>query len=151
MIAYFLFYNIATGANATLAFSKEFRHCNVVIYDGDIWTNIEFDHTGILLRTLKVKESEAFIRNLKRLPILTAMIIVEIKDRMKEAWFPLWMRSCNELDRYITGVDIGYTFNPVHLYRKLLKYNSRRNYEILHAWRRQDGILRGRQRWAKSK
>ncbi|MDQ8039629.1 MAG: hypothetical protein REH83_04410 [Rickettsiella sp.] len=38
--------------------------------------------------------------------------------------------------RYFSGVDVGWTFNPKHLYKELLKYKDQRNYELLAHWRR---------------
>ena len=136
MIAFFLFYNFSSGVQARLAFSKEFRHCNIITYDGDHWVNTEFDSSGIIIRVLDVPRGRALIRGLKTIQSLMAMVIVDISDRKKVAWKPWWVRSCNELDRYLSGVDIGFTFNPRHLYNKLLRYNGKRNYQILHAWRR---------------
>lgn len=145
MIALFLFYNFSSGIQANLAFSKEFRHCNIITYDGEYWINVEFDSTGILTKVLDVPKGKALIRGLKTIQSLTAMIVVDIGERKKVAWKPLWGRTCNELDRYVSGVDVGLTFNPRHLHSKLLRYNGKRNYEILYAWRRQDGIIRRRQ------
>lgn len=146
MIAYFLFYDYSTGKQAKLAFSKEFRHCNIITYDGEAWVNVEFDSTGLLTKVLDVPSGNALIRGLKSIKMLTAMIVVDIGERKKVLWKPLWGRSCNELDRYVSGVDIGLTFNPIHLYRKLLRYDGKRNYEILYAWRRHDGTIRRRRR-----
>lgn len=136
MIAYFLFYNIATGKQAWLGFSNEYRHCNVITYDGFHWINFELDRKGIKTRVLDVNNGWALIRGLKTIKALSAMIVVEIGERKKIRWKPWWVRSCNELDRYLTGVDVGFTFNPRHLLSKLLRYNGSRNYEILYAWRR---------------
>jgi len=142
MIAIYLFYDIASGKQAWMGFSKEFRHCNVITYDGEHWINFDMDRLGIHSKVLDVPSGRALIRGLKVIKPLTAMVCVDIGERKGINWKPWWVRSCNELDRYLTGVDVGFTFNPMHLYRKLLGYNGRRNYEILYAWRRQDGIIR---------
>lgn len=145
MIAYFLFYKVSSGVQAKLAFSSEFKHCNIVTFDGKYWIATEFDSTGIITRVIDVDNSESFMRGLKHIDSLVALVVVDITERKRHAWFPWWVRSCNELDRYISGVDIGFTFNPIHLFKKLLKYGGKRNYEILYAWRRSYGILwRGR-------
>lgn len=146
MIAIFLFFNIATGKQAWMALSNEFRHCNVITYDGEAWINFDFDREGIKSRVLDVKDSARFVRHLKRLKHVSAMVIVDIKKRKEVSWKLWWVRTCNELDRYLTGVDVGITVNPSHLYHKLLRYDGLRNYHVLHAWRRKDGFLwRGRQ------
>ena len=63
------------------------------------------------------------------------MIVIDIEEKAEIAWKPFIVRSCNEIDRYISGVDVGFTFNPKHLYNKLLKYDDS-NYQILYEWRR---------------
>lgn len=142
MIAIFLFYNISNGVQARLAFSKTLRHCNIITFDGAHWVNYEMDSFGVHTRVLEVKDAAPLLRGLKHIKELTAMVTVEVFDRARHPWFPWWVRSCNEFNRYIGAVDIGFTFNPRHLYSKLLKYNGRRNYEILQHWRRSNGIFR---------
>lgn len=136
MIAIFLFYNEATGKQTRYAFSDEFKHCNIICYDGDIYLLIELSKHGITYRQVKAKDSYSLLRNLKVIKSLSAMITVNIEQPFTMEWRPLWIKSCNELCRYVSGVDIGLTFNPIHLFKKLLKYNLHRNYEVLNAWRR---------------
>ncbi len=140
MIAVFIFYKIANGIQSKLAFSKEFKHCNIITYDGDDWIMLDFDLTGLLTRKIYCKDGEQLIRSLRVIKDVTATITISLDERVKIGWKPFWVRSCNEICRYTGGADIGWTFNPVHLYRKLLKYNGKRNYEVLSAWRRDHGI-----------
>jgi len=153
LVAIFIFYKIATGVQAGLAFSDEFKHCNTITYDGSDWIMLDFDRTGILTRKIKCNDPNGLIRNLRVIKDVTAVITVIIKKRHKTKWKPFIVRSCNEICRYTAGINIGFTFNPVHLYKKLLKYRHTRNYEVLDAWRRKHGIFRGRQRqrrWSES-
>jgi hypothetical protein len=136
MIAIFLFYNQSNGVQARLAFSKTFKHCNIITYDGDYWVNYELDSYGVHTRVLEVKEGVALIRGLKIIKELVAMVVVWIDKRARFGWKPWWVRSCNEYNRYVGAVDIGFTFNPRHLFSKLLKYDKKRNFEILQLWRR---------------
>jgi hypothetical protein len=142
----FIFYKVATGVQAWMSFSKEFKHCNAIVYDGTDWLMIDFDRTGFLMRKVKCKDGKSLLRNLPVVQDISAIISVSVKARAKVRWKPFLVRSCNEVCRYAAGVDIGFTFNPIHLYRKLLKYNHKRNYEVLSAWRREHGISRRRQR-----
>ena len=135
MICFFCFYNVSSGVQAKLAFSKVFKHCNIITFDGDTWLVHEFDLTGIHAKRVKVFSSSSFIRGLKYIDCLRAMIVVDVGEKAPVTWKPYIVRSCNELDRYISGVDTGFTFNPKHLYNKLIKYNGS-NYEILYHWRR---------------
>lgn len=141
MIAIFAFYEVANGVQSFLSFSRIFQHCNVITFDGDIWLNVDFDRFGIHTRRLKVKSGARLCNALKSMPILTALVVVDIAEPVGICWKPWWVRSCNELCRYLTGVDIGFTFNPAHLYKKLLKYDQS-NYTVLNAWRRDYGDVR---------
>ncbi len=135
MICVFCFYNVSTGIQSKLAFSKVFKHCNIITYDGSIWLATEFDLTGIHMQKVKCFSGASLLRGLKHIESLTAMIVVSVGERASICWKPYLVRSCNELDRYISGVDTGFTFNPKHLYNKLLKRDGA-NYEILYHWRR---------------
>lgn len=135
MICFFCFYNKSSGIQARLAFSEVYKHCNIITYDGDIWLAHEFDDSGFLTKHIKVYKSASLIRGLKYIDSLIGMVIVHVQDRVCIKWKPYIVRSCNEIDRYISGVDTGFTFNPKHLYNKLLKYHGI-NYEILYHWRR---------------
>lgn len=136
MIAIFLFFNISTGIQAKLAFSNTYRHCNIITFDGYNWVSYELDSYGVHTRVLEVKDGWKLIRGLKHIQPLISMVTVWVEKRARFRWSPWWVRSCNEYDRYISAVDIGFTFNPTHLFTKLLKYDKKRNYEILHLWRR---------------
>lgn len=135
MIHYFCFYNVSSGIQARLAFSKSFKHCNIITFDGDSWIVTEFDLTGIHMRKIDVLNGSSLIRGLKHIDSLIGLIVVDVAEKARIKWKPYLVRSCNELDRYIAGVDIGFTFNPKHLYNKLIKHDKS-NYEILHHWRR---------------
>jgi hypothetical protein len=135
MICFFCFYNKSSGVQAKLAFSEDFKHCNIITFDGETWIATEFDLQGIQMRSIHVSKSSSLIRGLKYIDSLIGLIVVEVVDKAKVSWKPYLVRSCNEIDRYISGVDVGFTFNPQHLYNKLLKYHGT-NYEILYHWRK---------------
>jgi hypothetical protein len=142
LIAMFVFYSYSSGIQARLAFSKEFRHCNVITFDGRDWIVIDFDRTGLIARTIHCKGAESLLKTLPIIKEVTAIVTVDIKERSKYRWSPWWVRSCNEICRYRAGIDLSFTFNPAHLYYKLLKDRRRRNYRILAHWRRDHGTIR---------
>lgn len=135
MLHFFCFYNQATGPQAKLAFSHKFKHVNLISFDGEFWIASEFDATGFNFRKLNVSRGTSLIRGLKFIDTLTALVVVDVKEKSKIMWKPYLVRSCNEIDRYISGVDIGFTFNPKHLYNKLQKYAGS-NYDIIYIWER---------------
>lgn len=136
LLAIFIFYDISTGIQSSLSFSKEFKHCNIITYDGYNWVLLEFDKTGFITRVINAKSASSLLRGLRVMKNVISLISIAISNRKAIAWKPLWVRSCNEMCRYASGIDVGFTFNPIHLYYKLLKYNSKRNYKILTHWRR---------------
>lgn len=135
MICIFCFYNVSSGIQAKLAFSEVFKHTNIITFDGEVWIATEFDLYGIHNQRVKAHSGPSLLRGLKYIESLTAMVAVNVNERAQHHWKPYLVRSCNELDRYISGVNIGFTFNPKHLYNKLLRNNGT-NYEILYHWRR---------------
>lgn len=135
MICIFCFYNVSTGIQAKLSLSKTFKHCNIITFDGEVWLATEFDAQGIHNRPIKAYSGKSLIRGLKYINSLIGMVVIDVNERAKHYWKPYIVRSCNELDRYISGVNTGFTFNPKQLYNKLLK-NKDSNYDILYHWRR---------------
>jgi hypothetical protein len=135
MICIFCFYNISTGVQAKLAFDENFKHCNLITYDGEIWLVHEFDLFGIHTMNIKAHSLKSILRGIKVIPSLIATVAVCIDERAAVKWKPYIVRSCNEIDRYLSGVNVGFTFNPKHLYNKLLRRDGN-GYEILSVWRR---------------
>lgn len=133
IIAHFLFYNKGQGRQQIFT-TKGIKHCNVVCYDGRTHTLIETDEYGLSCRTINIYNTPELHEILKKLKYIRGVITTQIKYKKKIPWFPVWIRSCNEVCRYSTGIDIGLTINPTHLANKLIKYNNRTNYEILDQW-----------------
>ena len=136
LIAIIIFYNKSEGPSARLAFSDEFKHCNTITYDGRDWIMAEYLPSGILTRVIHCEDGAKLVDRLRIIPEATAIISLGISPRAEVNWFPWWVRSCNEVCRYVSGADTGFTFNPVSLYRKLIKFDGKRNFQILSHWRR---------------
>lgn len=137
-ISIFIFYNVSNGPQSFLSLSKKFKHCNVINFDGKNCILIEYDLAGFRIEVLKFRDLTKIIEGLKRIKKVEAILSASISERKKVPWWPLWGRTCNEMCRYGTGIDIGKTFNPIHLYKKLLKYDKVKNYTILSQWMRDD-------------
>lgn len=140
MNAVFVFYDKSHGKQSKLAFSKDLKHCNVIMQDRNIWLMLMFERDGLHMRRIGGSNLKSITRNLPKLKHVSAIISLDIAQRKRFTWSPWWARSCNEVSRYGAGVDIGFTFNPRDLYRKILKYRHNRNYEILSVWRRKDHV-----------
>lgn len=136
MIAVFLFYNRGIGKYNFYCFSREFVHSALLCYEGDQCILFEISPFGFIYRILKSNDVNKNLESIKKLPMLSAFIATYIKEPKKVKDFFIKWYTCNEVCRYFSGIDIGWTFNPKHLYQKLLKYKDKTNYELLAHWRR---------------
>jgi hypothetical protein len=137
MISIFLFYSKARGKQTWWVRNKEFLHCHAITTrTGKEYILTELKTDEIDFHVVPTQSPDRILRNIKHLPNLSAYIAVYIDHPKRVRWFPLWVRSCNEFIRHLSGIDIGYTQSPYHLYKKLLKYNEKANFTILAHWRR---------------
>lgn len=136
MIAVFLFYNQGIGKYRIFNFSKQFVHCALLCYEGDQCILFEIAPTGFIYRILKNNDVNKNLNAIKKLPMLSAFIAVSVKEKKKIKEWPIKWYTCNEVCRYFSGIDIGWTFNPMHLFKKLIQLKEQRNYELLSCWRR---------------
>jgi len=133
MIAIFLFYDKGIEKPSRYT-TNGIKHCNLIYYDGRDYIFAETSKKGISLRVLRITNSKRLIHHLHNLKHVIKIISVTIDWPAENKWLPLWIRSCNELCRYISGIDVGLTFNPTHLIKKLIKYDRLTNYRILYEW-----------------
>lgn len=141
MIVTFIFYSESVG-KPRIYCGKEFQHVDVSCYDGIDHMLFRLDSNGLQFRRINSCNIVQFLRALRSLRTVTAIVTVYVTERATYRWFPFWIKSCNEQARVIAGVNISFTLNPRHLYRKLLKLTVKSNYDILDAWRRKDGRWR---------
>lgn len=137
MIAVFLFYNQGIGKYNRFTFSQQFVHCALLCYQGDQCILFEIAPFGFIYRILRSNDVNKNLEAIKKLPCLSGFIAIMIREKKKIKEWPIKWYTCNEVCRYFSGADIGWTFNPKHLYQKLLKYKDKTNYELLTHWRRE--------------
>lgn len=135
MIAIFLFYNKAHHKISYLS-TKHFRHCDIFTFDGQYWIHSSLTLDGIRQRVYPNQPGGKLLAKLQRIASLTALVSIYVDKKKVLPWKPVMIWSCNELTRYISGVDLGFSLTPRDLYNKLLKYGNSRNYEILSVWER---------------
>jgi len=138
-ICIFLFYNKAQGKQVKYIRNKKYLHCNIISFDGSDCHLLEITTSGIECRRIKSKSMIKVFERLKSIDSIETQICVSVSNKHKVKWFPLAIKSCNEFCRYVSGVNIGFTYDPFSLYKKLLKYNNKRNFEILRTWERRNG------------
>src|SRR5580700_8668712 len=76
LIAVFIFYKIASGVQAKLAFNADFKHCNVITYDGSDWIMLDFDQSGLLTRKIKCENGSKLVKSLPIIQDVTATLIL---------------------------------------------------------------------------
>lgn len=136
----FVYYADHVGKPQRYTFDKSFRSCDIYMRTlGDIYVRLTFSKWGISQYTLKYSSEEMKAILIKNRSV-TFLQEVYVERYPIFDWVPpLIIKSCNEIMRYASGVDIGFTFNPKHLYNKLLNYNGKRNYKIIDSWSRSNG------------
>jgi hypothetical protein len=136
MIAVFLFYDQGMGKHSRFSFSREFIHCALLCYQGDHCVLFEIAPHGFHYRLLNSRDMVKNLEAIKKMSCLSAYIAVFVKEKTKVGEWPFKGYTCNEVCRYFSGVAIGWTLNPKHLFKKLMKFKETRNYELLAHWRR---------------
>lgn len=136
-----MFYNVGIGKPSRMTFNEDFKHCDIITYDGDLLLRLTWNHLGIESRRIKVTNLSRFIRALRSDRRLSALIVCDSSVRVASPWLPLRVQSCNEFCRFVSGLDIGFTWSPAHLFKKVLRYAGKRNFDVLCAWRRSNYVM----------
>ena len=140
MIAVFLFYDKTHGIFNNLAFSKDLKHCNVIMYNGIDYLLTTIDKTGTSTKIVNITKLDQFLRVIKfTIPSLSSIICAHVEKRENKIWFPLAINSCNEVARKISGISLRPTINVQDLYAQIMKHDDTKNYKIDYEWRRKNG------------
>lgn len=134
MIAIFLFYNNRCIGKPIKYTTNGIDHCGIITFDGKDYISTEMTKYGTDIRVLRVTNHFRFLKLLINLKSIDYLVAVKIKEIQEVKWLPLKINSCNEMCREISGINVGFTFNPSHLLKKLLRYNNISNYEIQDIW-----------------
>lgn len=140
MLAIIVFHNRTRHRIMNLfTFSRHFKHVDIYMFDGSCWTGFRLDRYGITYAISYIGHGNAIIDQAREVSNIEAVIALDIDHRATFRWTGITIPMCNELARMIAGVDISFTWSPRHLYRKLLKYDQKRNFKIFYHWRRSNG------------
>lgn len=140
-LIYFLFYNYRYRWPSYFS-PKAFSHVSLLIQGKQGWYS--FNPTDAMgeIREYAWKDSDRVLKTLTKVPTLShivGLVLTSIKKPPK-LYFPIMLpTACHNLVKYVSGVDLGWAFNPYFLYRQLLKYDQKRNYEIVRKWSLIDG------------
>lgn len=138
MISIFLFYNSSNGVLARMPINEDFKHVSIVTFDGDVPFYLTLNQFGLAVNRLKVRDLGRFLTKMRGQPTVTAYLACDCDVRVVRPWRPFFIQTCNEVCRVVSGLDIGVTLTPAHLFKKVLKWDGKRNFQILSAWRRKD-------------
>jgi len=140
LIAVFLFYDKTHGIFERISFSKDYKHCNILTFDGIGFVLSSLDKTGVTSKSMKINNLTSFLRRVPGLmPSLSAIIVTYVQERKPKRWMPLSLNTCNEVARDISGLDIPFSFNVENLYKKIILWDQKSNYIIDYKWSRKDG------------
>lgn len=118
---------------------KRFLRCELYIRRIGIWYHYRFGTDGLLFWPFGQSSADVYDKAQSD-DNTTEVIFLQHIRHVLPTWKPLMIPTCNEFTRLITGVDIGFTFNPIHLFKKLLKYDSIRNYHIVDRGNHYNGL-----------
>jgi hypothetical protein len=140
MLVLFVFHNKTTHSILNfMAFSRRFKHVDLYTYDGKQWIGFRFGTDGMTYAFTGHSCLTDLAEQAKQLKETEALVALEVEKGCKFPWRPLSVPICNEFARFIAKIDVGFTWNPRHLYNKLIKYDQLTNFEVFYSWRRPDG------------
>lgn len=140
MIYIFLFYTKGEGKPLKWTLGK-YKHVEMITHDDNNCISWTVGSLGLSYRELRDWPQKRFISHLWGIKKPQAMIVLRRHMFEMQPWRPLLIRSCNELYRYMANLDIPCSIWPCGFYKKLIRYNSIRNYTILEHWRRENGEM----------
>lgn len=129
MIILFVFRNINNTWWNIFTRGSKYKHVDIITYDGDVTVAFLFKRHGIETKFLK-KSLSKLMNSLFKCKSVESLIAVDVNNRQPSSHH-LYIHSCNELARKLSGVDIPFTWNPYCLAKKLLKFDGKTNYKIL--------------------
>lgn len=134
MIAIFLFFNKGLGKFVKFIRDKDFLHAAVICYQGDVPILMEASESGISYRVVKTPDMASLMEKIILMPSLTHYVAVKINKEILITEFPFKYFTCNEVCRFVSGVDIGMTLSPKHLFQKLVNFKNNKNYFLMNVW-----------------
>lgn len=135
----FLFYNKSQGVPEWVPLHKDFRHCDYLLLDGNTCTMFSFNRKGVQVGRRWASTPDEVMQAINNIDQVSAYITLVKSYDYHRRWFPFQLRLCQEMSRIMTGLDIPLSLTPYGLYKKLLKYDCKRNYQILTHWSATDG------------
>jgi hypothetical protein len=136
VIAIFLFFNKGLGKFVNFIRDKDFLHAAVICYQGDVPVLMEASESGISYRVVKTSDMTNLMEKIILMPSLTNYVAVKINKGIFITEFPFKYFTCNEVCRFVSGVDIGLTLSPKHLFQKLVDFKNHKNYFLMNVWSR---------------
>jgi hypothetical protein len=140
---YILFYSKSVSKWSIFS-PKNFKHCSVIACDGDDdWIVINPSHYKLemIIKKSKGKSIANLIKSHHKLGLTHVVGLQVIKPhRERKIYAPLEVPfACHTAVKYVTGLDVGWCFNPWHLFVKLNRFKNKRNFSIEYQWSVKDG------------
>lgn len=117
---------------------KNFKHCSVIACTDKEWLVIDpaFHQLEIAIRRSSKNLLPGLIKTATQTGLTNIIGLHTIKDCPKKLIYLPFQAPfmCQTAAKLLTGVDIGWVFNPAHLYHKLKKFDGKKNYIIDYQW-----------------
>lgn len=118
-------------------FLKRFKHCALLVFD-ELQNTVLFyglQTNKIIMRTSVCNSFDQYIEHLLNIKSLVCYLILEVHKPSNKNHKLVTILTCNELVRISTGINVGFTLTPNHLYKKIC-LNISPNYTIIQLWNR---------------
>src|SRR5690349_5177416 len=103
MLALFLFYDQSLSPLRYFLHSR-FKHVDLFTCHGDHWVIHRYGYQGITYMISQEKDPGKLVEHcFDASNCLVKAIAVHTNERSKYSWFPVGLKSCNEMARYISG------------------------------------------------
>lgn len=134
----FLFFENSIGKFSSFL-SKNYKHCVLLVHHPKTYSlgvyGLNVD--GIKAQISVIDDFKKYIDKIPiHLPELKSYILIRVdgtRPAIKQTLFMFY--TCNEIIRLISGINIGFTITPKHLYNKII-CNKTPNYTIIDTWHR---------------
>ncbi len=125
MHAIIIFYNQGESKLNSWFLHPDFQHVDAFFYQYEGWWVNRLTHRGLTLKKSSFDHGLDIINKATTLATTTHIIMMDICWTSNRIVVPPYIITCNEIARYITKVNIGFTLTPYHFYSKLIKYDHK--------------------------
>ena len=128
---YLIFANVNSGFFKWMARDKNLKHLEAIISDGQQTYTVCSKGATLSIRTLSTPALD-FVERLLRLDKITMVVGICVESLRYQAVNPFLLlgNTCNEQIKRACGINLPLTTTVANFYKKLKRYDNKRNYKI---------------------